>query len=135
MNLCIPVNDDHGLRSQVCAHFGSAPMFLIVDTDSGECRAVSNGHQHHEHGQCMPLASLQGERIDGMAVGGIGRGALNKLMAAGIQVYLAERPVVAEVVDALRAGTLRTMGQDMACSQHGHHGHDPQHGHDDHHGH
>jgi predicted Fe-Mo cluster-binding NifX family protein len=40
MNLCIPVNSDSALASEVCPHFGSAPCFLIVDTDSLACRGA-----------------------------------------------------------------------------------------------
>jgi predicted Fe-Mo cluster-binding NifX family protein len=122
MNVCIPVNADQGLHSPVCAHFGSAPLFMMVDTDSGGCRAIPNDNAHHEHGTCMPLASLQGERIDGMVVGGIGRGALNKLVAAGVRVYFTECPTVAEVMNAFLAGTLRSMHPDMACAHHEHGG-------------
>jgi predicted Fe-Mo cluster-binding NifX family protein len=128
MNICIPITDDHGLDSAVCAHFGSAPAFLIVDTESGALRTVTNGSQHHAHGQCSPLASLQGERIDAMVVGGIGAGALGKLAAAGIPVHLAAYATVRETVDALVAGTLPVMGPDLACAHHGgghhHHGGD-----------
>jgi predicted Fe-Mo cluster-binding NifX family protein len=120
MNICVPIDTDNGLKSPVCAHFGSAPAFMIVDTDSGSCRAIVNSNQHHGHGMCSPLQSLQGERIDGMVVGGIGMGALMKLSAANIQVYLAEQPTVAEVVAAFKAGTLRLMQPGMACAGHGH---------------
>ncbi|MFH1530159.1 MAG: NifB/NifX family molybdenum-iron cluster-binding protein [Pseudomonadota bacterium] len=120
MNICIPVEQDQGLQSQVCAHFGSAPAFLIVATDSGDCRAITNKNQHHGHGMCAPLQSLQGETIDAMVVGGIGMGALNKLNAAGIRVYISEHPTVAQTVDALKAGTLKPMQPGMACTQHGH---------------
>jgi predicted Fe-Mo cluster-binding NifX family protein len=120
MNICIPVEEDKGIQSQVCAHFGSAPAFMIVDTDSGSCRAIVNNNDHHSHGMCTPLAALQGETIDGMVVGGIGRGALNKLMAAGIRVYQAEHATVAMTVDALKAGTLGLLQPDMACAGHGH---------------
>jgi predicted Fe-Mo cluster-binding NifX family protein len=119
MNLCIPVDEDKGLHSQVCAHFGSAPAFMIVHTDSGSCRAIPNNNQHHGHGMCMPLQSLQGEHIDGMVVGGIGMGALNKLNAANIQVYISELATVAETVAAFKAGTLRLMQPNMACAHHG----------------
>lgn len=122
MNVCIPITDDQGLASEVCAHFGSAAAFLLVDTDSGACRAVANRNQHHGHGMCAPLASLQGERIDAIVVGGIGGGALGKLAAAGIQAYLAEHATVRETVDALVAGTLPVMRPDMACAHHGHGG-------------
>ncbi len=98
----------------------SAPTFLIVDTDSGDCRAIANRNQHHNHGMCMPLASLQGEILDGIVVGGIGMGALNKLMAAGIGVFLAEHPTVTETVASFKAGTLRKMQPGMACGGHAH---------------
>ena len=121
MNICIPVNGDRGLSSPVCAHFGSAPYFMIVDTESGAYRAIPNANQHHGHGMCAPLAALQGESIDGMAVGGIGMGAVNKLIAAGIQVFLSERSTVEETVSAYKAGTLRPVTPETACGQH--HGH------------
>jgi predicted Fe-Mo cluster-binding NifX family protein len=123
MNICIPVDEDKGLQSQVCAHFGSAPAFMIVDTDTGSCRAIVNGNQHHGHGMCMPLQSLQGEQIDGMVVGGIGMGALNRLNASNIKVYVSEHATVGEVVAAFKAGSLKLMQPSMACAQHGQHDH------------
>lgn len=120
MKICIPVEGDQGLDSVVCAHFGSAPVFLIVDSDSSACRAVENRNQHHGHGMCMPLASLQGEELDAMVVGGIGMGALNKLRAAGIRVYLAEQDTAGEVVKALSAGTLKEVDPGQACAHHRH---------------
>ena len=120
MNICVPIEADNGLTSAVCAHFGSAPAFLIVDTDTDACRAIVNGNQHHGHGMCMPLQSLEGERIDGMVVGGIGMGALNKLTAAGIQVYISQHATVGEVVAAFKAGSLQVMQPGMACAHHGH---------------
>ena len=124
MNICIPVIEDKGLESSVSAHFGSAPFFMIVEVDDGSCRAIANQNQHHAHGMCQPVAALQGENIDAMLVGGIGMGALYKLNAAGIQVYLSKLATVAETVEALKAGTLKPMQPGMACQGHGHgHGH------------
>ena len=120
MNICIPIEEDKGLQSQVCAHFGSAPAFMIVDTDNKSCRTIPNRNQHHSHGMCTPLASIQGENIDGMVVGGIGMGALNKLQAAGIQVYRSAHSTVAETLDAFKAGALKLMQPGMACAGHGH---------------
>lgn len=124
MNLCIPVTEDHGAASPVCEHFGSAPLFMIVDTESGACRAVPNRNRHHGHGMCMPLASLAGEILDGVVVGGIGMGALSKLGAAGIRVFRSEHATVAEALEAFRAGTLRPVEPGTACAHHGYgHGH------------
>jgi len=119
MNICIPVTEDRGLESPVCAHFGSAPIFMIVDTESGSCRPVPNRNMHHGHGMCQPLAALAGEKIDGMVVGGIGMGALNKLQAAGVGVFMSRHATVKETVAALKSGALEHVDPRAACSHHG----------------
>ncbi len=120
MKICIPVNEDNGLSSTVCAHFGSAPLFIVVDTDTSECESIENKNRHHAHGMCTPLASLQGVTLDGVAVGGIGAGALNKLRAGGIQVFLSEFATVKETADAAKSGTLKPLQPSMVCAGHGH---------------
>ena len=130
MNICIPVNADEGLASPVCAHFGSAPFFMIVDTESGACRALPNRNQHHAHGICQPLAALAGEQLDAIVVGGIGMGALNKLLAGGLRVYQAQHPTVEMTLAALKADQLPGMTPAGACGHHGQgHGQGPGHGH------
>jgi len=120
MNLCIPVTEGAGLSSPVSGHFGSAPSFVIVDSDTGVCRAISNRDSHHSHGACQPLASLAGEGVDAVVVGGIGAGALNKLQAAGVSVFLSEEPTVEAVLAALKAGTLQLTTPATACAHHRH---------------
>jgi predicted Fe-Mo cluster-binding NifX family protein len=121
MRICIPVLDDRGLDSRVCAHFGSAPAFMIVDTASNNCRLIGNTNQHHAHGMCQPLAVLAGETVDGIVVGGIGMGALMKFQAAGIAVFRAAHQTVGETLAAFTAGSLQPVDQNEACA--GHHGH------------
>jgi len=118
MQLCVPVLDDQGMDSRVCAHFGSAPAFMIVDTDADSCRVIVNSNAHHAHGMCQPIAALAGEPVDGIVVGGIGMGALMKLQAAGITVYRAMHSTVGETVAAFKAGSLSPVGQDEACAAH-----------------
>jgi len=131
MNICIPTTNDDGLSSLVSGHFGSAPFFAIVDTETRACRSMSNANQTHAHGMCQPLAALAGQAIDGVVVGGIGMGALNKLQAAGIRVYRATTGSVGEAVDAFVNGVLPEVTPATACAQHGHHDHGP-HGHGPH---
>jgi predicted Fe-Mo cluster-binding NifX family protein len=125
MNVCIPVTGDNGIQSSVSLHFGSAPIFLVVDTESGSCRAIANRNLHHAHGMCRPLAQLAGEQLDAIVVGGIGMGALGQLNAANIRVYCSEHPTVEETVAAFKTGTLREMTPATACAHHG----DGPHGH------
>jgi predicted Fe-Mo cluster-binding NifX family protein len=130
MKICIPVTEDQGIKSPVSEHFGSAPLFMVVDTDTEACRGIPNRNEHHAHGMCMPLASLQGEQLDGVVVGGIGMGALLKLQAGGLQVFLSEYGTVAETLQAFKAGKLRKMAPGMACGGHEHgHGGGCGHGH------
>jgi predicted Fe-Mo cluster-binding NifX family protein len=130
MNICIPVNADQGIASEVCAHFGSAPFFMIVNTETGSCRAISNQNSHHAHGMCQPLLAIQGEELGGIVVGGIGMGALTKLLMAGLQVYRAQHATVELTLAAFKAGSLQAMTPEAACGMHGQHdGHAHRHGH------
>jgi predicted Fe-Mo cluster-binding NifX family protein len=121
MRICIPIQDDRGLDSVVCDHFGSAPAFMIVDVESRDHRAIANDNRHHGHGMCQPLAMLTGEQIDAVVVGGIGMGALARLLSANLGVFRAQHGTVAETVAAYRAGTLQPITPGQACGHHGSH--------------
>jgi predicted Fe-Mo cluster-binding NifX family protein len=127
VNVCIPVMEDRGLGSRVNPHFGSAPLFVVVETESGTCRTIPNGNQHHEHGACQPLRALAGESIDSVIVGGIGMGAVEKLRAAGIRVFISRLETVQETLAAFKDGSLAEATPATACAHHGHgpHGHGP----------
>ncbi|HSV99699.1 MAG TPA: NifB/NifX family molybdenum-iron cluster-binding protein [Sedimentisphaerales bacterium] len=68
-------------------HFGSAPGFVLVDSETMSVQALGNADQTHEHGQCSPMKALAGAMPDVVVVGGIGAGAVNGLRHAGIRVY------------------------------------------------
>lgn len=127
MKICIPVETNDGLDSRVCGHFGSAPFFLIVDSDTDACDAITNNGAHHAHGMCQPLAMLAGHDLDAVVVGGIGRGALLKLQAGNIGVFLSEHATVRATMDAHKEGTLRPVSLDNVCGGHAH-GHMQGHG-------
>ena len=118
MKICLPVIEDKSLDSLVSAHFGSAPLFLIADTDSLACKTIINTNQHHSHGMCQPLAVLANEQFDGIVVGGIGAGALAKLQAANIKVYKTEYPTVKETLEAYQSSKLKEVDLTSACQSH-----------------
>ncbi len=122
MKICIPVSEDNGLDSDVYGHFGSAPMFLLVETDDGTAVTLKNANEHHAHGMCQPLAALAGHPVEAVVVGGIGRGALMKLEAGGVKVYLANGGTVAQVVQAMKTDSLRRVTAIDTCGGHGHGG-------------
>jgi predicted Fe-Mo cluster-binding NifX family protein len=129
MNLCIPVTNDQGLDSRVSGHFGSAPCFAIVDSETRACRLVPNANRHHGHGGCHPVAAIAGLGVEGVLVGGIGAGALSHLQAAGIRVWKADGTTVAAALAAYTSGTPIEMTPATSCVHHDHgHGHGHGHG-------
>ena len=122
MNVCFPVDDDRGLDSPICDHFGQAPGFVLVDTDTMQVTSVQNNPQGHQHGQCAPVALLAGLSMDVLVVGGIGRGAIMKLNARGTSVYRAGAGTVRENVELIRTGKLELLGLDASCAGHQHSG-------------
>lgn len=133
MNICIPITEDNGLESRVSPQFGSASCFAIVDTQSRTCRTVPIAGGSDEHGRPQPMAALEGLAIDGVVVVGIGPGALAKLQAAGIRVYVARAGSVAQALEAFNGGALAEIkpaatraGRGQGQQGPGAHGHGPQ---------
>jgi predicted Fe-Mo cluster-binding NifX family protein len=118
MKVCFPVKHTQSLESEVYGHFGSAPAFVLVDTETRVARTINNGDQHHAHGMCSPLKALGNQQIDCIVVGGIGGGALMKLTQAGITVYKALGLTVQDNLDLLQAGTLPVFHPGHVCAGH-----------------
>jgi predicted Fe-Mo cluster-binding NifX family protein len=124
MKLCFPVVQDQGLDSVVYGHFGSAPRFLVVDATTGLTSLVDNSDKVHEHGACNPARAVAGLDIDGIVVGGIGRGALISLNRAGFRVFQAEGELVRENLTALQGAGLQEFAPGSVCGGHSHAGSD-----------
>ncbi len=128
MKLCIPTLDDRGLEATPSDHFGSAPFFTFVDTDTGEVQAIRNDNSHHAHGACRPLRALDAHPVEAIVCRGLGRRALSRLEGDGIQVFVTLKGDVGASVDAFKDGRLRLLTPDQACRGHdgghgGGHGH------------
>ncbi len=124
MILCVPTLDDGGLKGMPSDHFGSAPFFTFVDTDTLEVETHRNDGAHHVHGACRPLDYLGTRQVDAIVCRGLGRRAFSRLQDGGIGVFVTLETDVEATVRAFRDGRLRPLRSEEAC-----HGH----GHDDHH--
>lgn len=118
MRLCIPVKRNLMDESEVYGHFGSAPAFILVDTDANSITAIDNSDREHTHGMCDPVKALGVHEVDGVVVAGIGGGALNRLRGAGITVYKAAARTVRENIGLFNLGKLEPYQPGMACSGH-----------------
>jgi len=119
MKIAFPIQTDQGLESEVYNHFGSANTFFIVDSETGTGESVTNADLNHIHGQCKPLAALNGAVADAIVVGGIGRGALRKLLKEGIKAFKAVEGSVAENLDLFKSGKLPEFPATHDCGGHG----------------
>ncbi|MGO9373324.1 MAG: NifB/NifX family molybdenum-iron cluster-binding protein [Syntrophobacteraceae bacterium] len=118
MRICFPVETLQGLDSKVYEHFGSAPGFVIVDTDINTVEEINNGDMHHAHGMCQPIKALGGREVDAIAVGGIGKGALMKLHAQGIRVFHATVDSVGQNIRLILEKTLPEFDARLTCAGH-----------------
>ena len=118
MKVGFAVQTNEGVESKVYDHFGSAPAFLIVDTEGKEVSTVNNKDLHHAHGACNPIMALDGKTVDAMIVGGIGAGALTKLNALGIKVYGAGASTVKENLSLLSEDKLQELSVNNSCRSH-----------------
>ncbi len=119
MKVGFPIEADNGLDSQVCGHFGSAPAFLIVDTELDQVNAINGSGEHKEHGACNPVRTLGGNLPDVLVVGGIGMGAIMRLGEMGVKIYRAAAPTVGENLALLRENGLHEFSSDDTCQGHG----------------
>ena len=118
MNIAIPVEENKGLESPVHGHFGSAPMFLLIDSETMGVEVLNNSDQEHVHGMCNPLKTLGARKVDAVIVSGIGTGALLGFRGAGIRVFHSSGRTVADAVSLLIADRLVELDQQASCTGH-----------------
>lgn len=119
MKVAFPSNENKGLESEVYNHFGSAKVFVIVETDDGAFDVLFNQDLNHQHNNCQPLKALGGTTVDAVVVGGIGGGALRKLNAAGVKVFRAVPGDVKANLDLFKGGKMSEYLPEHTCSGHG----------------
>lgn len=119
MKICFPVRSDEGMNSIPFGHFGTAPMFIIVDSNTKNIKVVKNGDLNHQHGMCQPLKALSGEIVDVVIVGGIGQGAISKLNDRGINVFKAVSGSIKDNLESFNEGKLESFDINHTCSHDG----------------
>jgi predicted Fe-Mo cluster-binding NifX family protein len=118
MRLCIPIKANDGKNSKVNAHFGSAPYFLIYNTEGQDFEIIGNSDSHHIHGMCHPLKALENQNIDAVVCGGMGARAVQKLNEGGIKAYRANAETVQEIIENYQQDKLEELTINNACIDH-----------------
>ena len=118
MKIAFPTQEKNDTGSRVHNHFGSAPYFVIVDTDTQASHTIDNQNLNHTHGNCQPLVALGGTKVDAVVVGGIGGGALRKRLNAGIKAYRAVDGSVLDNLALISDGKLDEFSPEHTCQGH-----------------
>jgi predicted Fe-Mo cluster-binding NifX family protein len=121
MKVCFPVEENNGISSSVYGHFGSAPGFVMYDTESEELDYIDNRDINHEHGACNPASALSGRSVDAVVVGGICQGALMRLMQDGIEVMRSGSGLIEDDIRLYNSGELERLTVNMRTCSHGTH--------------
>lgn len=118
MKVCFPVQANDGFESEVYGHFGSAPMFIVVDMEASKISVINNSDMHHMHGACNPIKAFDGQNVDAIVVGGIGAGALSRLNQSGIMVYRAQAPIIKDNMVMFKSKSLPEITLQHCCGGH-----------------
>ena len=118
MKIAFPSQENNGIESRVYGHFGSARYFVLVDTEEDSTEIIENPDRDHLHGHCQPMKALDGRRVDAVIVGGIGGGALRKLLLEGIKAYRAAEGSVQDNLELLTSGKLTVFTPDQTFAGH-----------------
>ena len=106
-------------NGEIFQHFGHTEQFKLYDVDDGRIVAeqvvATNGSGHGA------LAGfLKNAQVDALICGGIGMGAQNALVEAGIQLYGGVSGSADDAAKALAAGALQ-YDPNAKCDHNGHH--------------
>ena len=107
MRIAMPVEEDRGMDSPVCEHFGQTPLWAVYDTEGSALKLVANKSQHGGGG-CLAIDEIKQHKPDMLFVLGMGWNAINRCASEGITVRTGPFRTVREV-----AGNLDRL-QDMA---------------------
>lgn len=97
------------LESKVDPRFGRAGWFVVINTNTGDYRAVNNQKSlNANQGAGIQAAEqVSREEVSALITGNCGPKAFRTLMAAGIKVYYGTEGTVAEVLEQFKKGALR----------------------------
>ncbi|RLG70536.1 MAG: dinitrogenase iron-molybdenum cofactor biosynthesis protein [Methanobacteriota archaeon] len=117
MKVCVPTMGMRGLDEAVAEHFGRAPTYTIVDTETGSVTVLPNVSEHMG-GQGLPAEILAENGVDTLICSSLGWRARSILEQLGIAVYIGAKGTVRETLKLWERGNLQPVGDDTVCREH-----------------
>jgi predicted Fe-Mo cluster-binding NifX family protein len=98
------------MESGVDPRFGRCSMFVVIDTESGEYKAVNNSSVGSAHGAGIGAAQTVAQLgVEAVITGHVGPNAHMALSRADIKIYTTEGGTVREALKGLKEGTLTSV--------------------------
>ena len=118
MKLCFPTQSDNGSEALICAHFGSAPYFILFDQGTKEYESIPTPKINHEHGQCSPMDLLAKRGIVAVVCKGMGKSAIAAIERQNIKVFTTQGETVKDAIAEFMAGKLAKLDPATGCKGH-----------------
>ncbi len=119
MKLCIPTMDSGGLDDTVCDHFGRAPTFTVIDTETNEVLVVKN-RSEHMGGLGKPPEHIAKTGTEVLICSGLGPRAIDMLAEFNIKIFVGATGTVRNAIGMWKDGKLTAATYDVACKEHQH---------------
>ncbi|HUX19905.1 MAG TPA: NifB/NifX family molybdenum-iron cluster-binding protein [Spirochaetia bacterium] len=118
MKICVPTEDKNGLEAQVSGHFGRAPYFALVDSETKAVEFVVNGETGHEHGRCVGAALAVEMKPEVVLTAGMGRGAFDLVRSGGARVFRTEGLNLSDALEGFTQGNAPELVSSEAAGHH-----------------
>jgi predicted Fe-Mo cluster-binding NifX family protein len=119
MKICIPTNGEGGLDDMVAQHFGRAPTYTMMDTETKEITVVQNTGEHMG-GTGLPPDFISKEGANTMLCSGLGPKAVHLFEQHGINVFVGVSGTITDAINAWENGLLEEATDENACNEHRH---------------
>jgi len=117
MRIAVPSLGKDGLKERVCPHFGRAPAYTVVDTETGRVEIFDNTAEHFG-GMGKAPELIQRTGADVVLCSGIGPMAVEMFENLGIRAFVGASGTVQSTVEAFESGRLQEATDENACAQH-----------------
>jgi len=118
MRLGVTLEDEKGIESNVSAHFGQCPFFLIAEIEGDKITSskVVKNEAEHGGGGCVAVSEILKHNLTHVIAGGMGANAQIKFQNAGVTVF----GYSGKVKDAIDDMVKNKLGGLEGCKEHGH---------------
>lgn len=111
MRIIVPVDDESGLKAQICSHFGRTPYFAVIDlNENGQIIKHSTVQSSGEH-FCEGTGFLSNLKPDFMIAHGMGQRVIYNLQNAGIRILRTNANNVEGAIQQYNKGELADLAE------------------------